>query len=118
MRILQQNCQRSALGSIELNNSVTRLADPSYICLVQEPYNPRGKIANIPAEADFVVADCEGPRAAIYASRDLQLTKINSLCNRDLAVATIVTENTRILVGSFYMDILLPVESSAIDAFF
>ena len=111
MRILQQNCQRSALGLIELNNSITKLVDSSYICLVQEPYNPRGVIANKPAEADFVVANCEGPRATIYASGDLQLTKINSLCSRDLAAARITTENSRILVGSLsvsYTHLTLP----------
>ena len=78
------------------------------IALISEPYIAFGRPASLPVNTKaYSVTD--SPRTAIIASRDLSLTLLPSLSNRDCTVTQLNMDGRKFLIASIYMDILRPV---------
>ena len=81
------------------------------VVLMTEPYTYDGKIAGIPRGTKLIHArnltGGQAPRAGIVASLDVNMTAMDTWCNRDCAVALARVGGKPTVVVSMYMDINL-----------
>ena len=75
LQIIQQNMKKSFAAAVEINSALTKLHE--YICLVSEPYITKGLISSKPPES-MVISEGNSPRAAIFASRKLNIIKLGN----------------------------------------
>ena len=94
--------KKSFAAAVEINSALIKLED--FVCLVSEPYVSKGKISSKPPES-LVVSEGASPRAAIFASRKLNVIKLGNLSNRDCAVGLIKSKKEKFIIASVYMDI-------------
>ena len=89
------------------------------IMLITEPYTKAGKITGMPRGTKIVfdknLKSSLAPRAGIVASKDLQLTAMESWCNRDCAVALMRLQGKQTIIASVYLDIQEAVCQSWLD---
>ena len=88
------------------------------IVLVTEPYTVASKIVGLPGGTKSVTARLKGndrPRAGIIASLDVNLTAMDSWCNRDCAVALTRVGGVQTVIVSLYLDINLEVQPRWLD---
>ena len=84
-----------------------------------EPHTYGNKITSMPNNAKVVYARSGGnnaaPRAGIVSSRDINLTVMESWCNRDCAVALARIGGKQTVIVSLYLDITLEVQPQWLD---
>ena len=83
------------------------------LAFIMEPHTVAGRIVGLPGGTDTVYSTGadngrEPARAGLAASRDLRLTKLDSLCTRDCAAGMAHLKGRRTLVVSAYFDIKKP----------
>ena len=103
---IQLNMRKSFAAAVELNASLSEIK--SYICLLSEPYAYKDKLSSVPPNCSKICNKSEC-RAAILASPNVIITKLDSLTNKDCAVALLKNGNEKIVLVSAYMDIKLSV---------
>lgn len=110
MNVEQTNINKSLLGITELRRRFRE--NKNLISLTTEPYTYKGRIRMRPLNT-ITIADETGtinPRAAIFASKHIDIIKIESLTNKDCVTALLTAGDRRLLLSSIYMDIKKPVE--------
>ena len=89
------------------------------VVMITEPYTYGGKIAGLPGGSTIVYArgkkDGPPPRAGILASSNVQITAMDSWCNRDCAVALTRINGRQTIVISLYLDIKTEVQPKWLD---
>ena len=90
------------------------------IVMVTEPYTNRNRITGMP-NGTKVIYDRKSnngqpPRAGIIASLDVNLTAMDSWCNRDCAVGLTRIGGAQTVLVSLYLDITLEVQPNWLDA--
>ena len=113
--VIQQKFQKSYVGDVELNKKLDEL--DTYICLLQEPYCYKGKLAGLPQGTKVIPSPTvvELPRASLITSSDLSTTELAHLCGTDLAVGQIDIGDKHIVMASLYMDINEPLHSFELE---
>ena len=74
--VIQLNTKKAFVAAVELNSSLKNIG--SYICLVTEPHIYKGKLSTVPPQGQKI-SQGEDVRAAILASKDLNIIKIGHL---------------------------------------
>ena len=96
---IQLNFKKSLLASVEFAKRVSKTKD--FICFASEPYIAYDKVGNKPPGTK-VFSEGKAPRAAILFRRDIILTGITKLSNRDCVVAFTVIKGALTVVASIY----------------
>ena len=78
----------------------------TYIALVTEPFCYKQKLSLPPKNSVIIPNKREGhPRAAIFCSKNLLLSELDHLGNRDMAVGLITLDKRKVILISLYCDI-------------
>ena len=89
------------------------------IILTTEPYSYENRISGIPTRAKKIYlrqkATAAHPRAGIITSPDVNITAMDSWCNRDCAVALARVEGLQTIIVSLYLDITKEVQPKWLD---
>ena len=86
------------------------------VVLATEPYTFSNKVTGIPNRAKLVhVRNKDAPRACIITTPDVQITAMESWCNKDCAVALAKIGGRQTVIVSLYLDIKLEVQPPWLD---
>ena len=88
------------------------------VALLTEPYTVNNKITGMPRGTTTIFArmkNNEAPRAGIVASVGVNLTAMDSWCNKDCAVALTRIGGKQTIVISLYLDIKAEVQPKWLD---
>ena len=117
LSFLQLNLHKATQASMLLGQELAGKSQT--VCLITEPHTNYGKVTGMPGGTQVISATPEphqpGPRAAIVASRDLQIQALSRWCTRDSAVATAKLHGKQVLIASIYLDINHPVVPDWLD---
>ena len=95
IEVTQLNMQKARHAQIEMLNKLNKGKNP-FLILTQEPYCYKSTLALLPQNAKTIPSDRTGhPRAAITASKRLQMAEISELKHRDLAAGLVTLEGKK-----------------------
>ena len=77
--IFQLNAKKALIAAVEFNASLKKIG--AYIGLITEPHVHKGKLSTVPPQCQKI-SQGEDVRAAILASKDLNIIKVGHLSNR------------------------------------
>ena len=109
----QVNLHKAEQATSLLAGGLQGKAKEQNVLLITEPHLVAGKIAGMPRGTKTIAASITpskrtpGPRAGIVVTRDLQVQAMDSLCQRDCAVALARLHGREVLLISAYLDINL-----------
>ena len=118
LNFIQINLHKSSQANILVGGEME--GKSQIVVLATEPHTTYNKITNVHRGAKSIfdrslkVTD-RAPRAGIIASKDVQITAMESWCRRDCAVALVKVAGQQTLVASIYLDINEPVRPEWID---
>ena len=105
IEVTQLNMQKSRLAQIENLNKLNKTTN-HFLQIIQEPYCFKGTLSLLPQNSRTIPYDRTGlPRAAITASKELNIEELTPICHRDLAAGLISLNNKQTAVLSVYLDI-------------
>ena len=90
IRILQLNLKKCFLAQANLMDELLSIKESNFVCLVQEPHFSNKKPSSL--NKSFIKAfhsNDPWPRAMILASKNLKVSIIDTLTNRDTTCATL-----------------------------
>ena len=89
--VIQVNLNKAHAAQLELLRKINKLK--SYIIFATEPYCYKRQLSMLPKNCNYLPQIKTGhPRAAIFASKDIQIHEINELKHRDLTAGLITIE--------------------------
>ena len=113
----QVNLHKAEQATILLGQSME--GKTRQVSLISEPYTVMNKITGLPRNMKLIYdRSCPRgtpPRAGICLSKDVTLTSLDSLCNRDCAAGLIKLNGRNTLVASVYLDITQPTIPTWLD---
>ena len=109
MYCCQLNCHKSS-GVVA--NLVKNLPQSNCLALVQEPAQYRGGIPGLGGYQGYQAAG--RVRAAIIASPDINVWKVDAFCANDISTIIVKGEREELYVCSVYLDILHTGDTSEI----
>ena len=91
IEVIQANLNKAHAAQIELLNKINDT--DSYIAFITEPSCYKRQLSMLPKNCNYLPQIKTGhPRAAIFASKDIQIHEINELKHRDLTAGLITIE--------------------------
>ena len=88
IKVIQINLNKAHAAHVELLNKINKTN--SYIAFVTEPFCYKQKLSIPPKNSTIIPNKRDGhPRAAIFCSKNLILSELDHLGNRDMAVGLI-----------------------------
>ena len=104
LQVIQINLNKAHAAQIELLNKINKLN--TYIAFVTEPFCYKYKLSLPPKNSTIIPHKRTGqPRTAIYCSKDLNLSELDHLSNRDMVVGIMRMERKEVILISLYCDI-------------